>query len=118
MSCVFEKLAAFSISSVSIDDYLDMPDASKERPIWLALFKWYSASVEHRPLWPQKPLDMYNARELEGTILRWKSIKAGWARNDSWSLINGISSFHEGSLIARIFLKMVVGFLLELRLVQ
>ena len=52
------------------------------RPVWLALVRWYTASIEPRPLWPEKPLAKHTARELEHLVLRWKSGKAGFAVNE------------------------------------
>jgi hypothetical protein len=50
--------------------------------VWLALVKRYIA-ISPRQLWPEKPLDRHTSRDLELLVLRWKSVKAGWAANRS-----------------------------------
>jgi len=52
-------------------------DASLARPVWLSLVQWYSDTVQPRPFWIEKPLDLYTDRELEYLILRWQSGKDG-----------------------------------------
>ena len=42
---------------------------------WLALFKWYSATVFPQPICLEKPLDLYSDVELEYLILRWQKTK-------------------------------------------
>ena len=54
-------------------------DASLARPVWLSLVQWYSDTIQPRPFWLEKPLDLYTDRELEYLILRWQSGKAGRA---------------------------------------
>jgi len=52
-------------------------DASLARPVWLSLVQWYSDTIQPRPFWLEKPLDLYTDRELEYFILRWQSGRAG-----------------------------------------
>ena len=54
---------------------------SKSRQVWLALVKQYSSCVQPKSLWLEKPLDLHTSAELEQLLLRWKSVKAGWAVN-------------------------------------
>lgn len=49
--------------------------------MWLALVKRYMVIFQPRQLWPEKPLARHTSRELEHLVLRWKSVKAGWAAN-------------------------------------
>src|SRR6266511_1531986 len=63
------------------------------RSVWLALVKWYTASIEPRPLWPEKPLAKHTARELEHLILCWKSGKAGFSVNELDSVIQNQRHF-------------------------
>jgi len=51
-------------------------DASLARPVWLSLVQWYSDTIQPRPFWLEKPLDLYTDRELEYLILRWQSARA------------------------------------------
>ena len=52
-------------------------DASLARPVWLSLVQWYSDTIQPRPFWLEKPLDLYTDRELEYLILRWQSARGG-----------------------------------------
>ena len=49
------------------------------RPVWLALVKWYSATICPRPFCLEKPLDLYTDRELEHVVLRWQKSRHCWA---------------------------------------
>ena len=51
-------------------------DASLARPVWLSLVQWYSDTIQPRPFWLEKPLDLYTDLELEYLILRWQSSRA------------------------------------------
>ena len=51
------------------------------RPVWLALFKLYSATEYPRPYCLEKPLDLYAALELERLILRWEKTRICWTLN-------------------------------------
>lgn len=61
--------------------------------MWLALAKRYIAISQPRQLWPEIPLDQHTSRELEHLVLRWKSVKAGWAANRSTAPIPGQRQF-------------------------
>jgi len=40
-------------------------DASLARPVWLSLVQWYSDTIQPRPFWLEKPLELFTDRELE-----------------------------------------------------
>jgi len=56
-----------------------MPSSSLARPVWLSLVQWYFDTIQPRPFFPEKPLNLYTDRELEYLILRWQSGKTGRA---------------------------------------